>query len=111
MFIIFIIPVNFDGFHDDESGIYQYSWAVGQSVCSHDVVNFSDPHEFLHSAKHWTHNGYEKNLNLSVTKIYFFSVPRLNTKDITSIFPNSVVLCFWFFIFYASFSNMGFFLS
>lgn len=27
---------------------------------------FSDPHEFLHSSKHWTHNGYEKNLYLRV---------------------------------------------
>lgn len=71
MLINFIIPVNFDGFHDDESGIYQYTWAVGKSVCSHDVVNFSDPHEFLHSAKHWTHNGYEKNLHLAVTICIF----------------------------------------
>lgn len=72
MCITFVTPVNFDGFHDDESGIYQYTWAVGQSVCSQDVVNFSDPHEFLHSAKHWTHNGYEKNLHLPVRAIHYF---------------------------------------
>lgn len=72
MCITFVTPVNFDGFHDDESGIYQYTWAVGQSVCSHNVVNFSDPHEFLHSAKHWTHNGYEKNLHLPVRAIHYF---------------------------------------
>lgn len=94
MFIIFIIPVNFDGFHDDESGIYQYSWAVGQSVCSHDVVNFSDPHEFLHSAKHWTHNGYEKNLHLSVTTIYFFLRSKIKHKGYNINFSEFSCLVF-----------------
>lgn len=66
--------VNFNGFHDDESGIYKYLWAGGKSVCSQDVVNFSDPHGFLHSDKHWTNNGIEKNLHLQVRK---FSIKRL----------------------------------
>ncbi|XP_061168902.1 uncharacterized protein LOC133178171 [Saccostrea echinata] len=71
------ISVNFDGFHDDESGIYQYTWAVGKSVCNQDVVIFSDPHEFLHSAKHWTHSGYEKDLFLQDGK-YFMTVQCVN---------------------------------
>ncbi|XP_061168901.1 uncharacterized protein LOC133178169 [Saccostrea echinata] len=71
------ISVNFDGFHDDETGIYQYTWAVGKSVCNQDVVNFSDPHEFLHSSKHWTHSGYEKNMFLQDGQ-YFMTVQCLN---------------------------------
>ncbi|XP_061188852.1 uncharacterized protein LOC133197029 [Saccostrea echinata] len=71
------ISVNFDGFHDDESGIYQYTWAAGRAVCYEDVVNFRDPHEFLHSSKHWTHSGYEKNMFLLDGK-YFMTVQCLN---------------------------------
>ena len=66
---IYISVVNFDGFHDDESGIYRYMWAVGTAVCRNNTVDFQDPHEFLHSAKHWTHNGYSKNLQLAVSAI------------------------------------------
>ncbi|XP_062588035.1 uncharacterized protein LOC134249704 [Saccostrea cucullata] len=71
------ISVNFDGFHDDESGIYQYTWAAGRAVCYEDVVNFRDPHGFLHSSKHWTHSGYEKNMFLQDGK-YFMTVQCLN---------------------------------
>ena len=66
----YISVVNFDGFHDDESGIYRYMWTVGTAVCGNNTVDFQDPHEFLHSAKHWTHNGYQKNLQLAVSAIY-----------------------------------------
>jgi hypothetical protein len=64
--MLYLFAVNFDGFHDDETGIYQYTWAVGRSVCNQDVVNFSDPHKYLHSSKHWTNNGFQKNLHLKV---------------------------------------------
>lgn len=66
-----VLSVNFDGFHDDESGINQFIWAVGRSICTNDVVNFSDPHEFVHSVKYWTYHGYEKNLNLKVKRNEF----------------------------------------
>ena len=58
--------VNFDGFHDDESGIYGYMWAVGTDVCRNDVVDFQDPHAYLQSSDHWTFSGYQKELNLEV---------------------------------------------
>ena len=69
--ILSLFAANFDGFRDDESGIYLYLWAVGDSICSHNIVNFSDPHKYLHNSKHWTHNGYEKNLHLTVGYMNF----------------------------------------
>lgn len=40
-------------------------------------MNFSDPHEFLHSAEHWTHTGIAKNLHLQVMAILIL----LDNKD------------------------------
>ncbi|XP_060074374.1 uncharacterized protein LOC132554093 [Ylistrum balloti] len=72
-----IASVNFDGFHDDESGISGYTWMVGQTVCTQDIVEESDPHKHHSSEKYWTHNGYEKNLHLQDGP-YYVTVRALN---------------------------------
>ncbi|XP_033747032.1 uncharacterized protein LOC117332256 [Pecten maximus] len=72
-----LASVNFDGFHDDESGIWGYTWMVGQLVCTQDVVEESDPHKHHSSEKYWTHSGYEKNLHLQDGP-YFVTVRALN---------------------------------
>ncbi|KAK3092476.1 hypothetical protein FSP39_003379 [Pinctada imbricata] len=70
--------VNFDGFQDNETGIYRYMWAVGRVVCGYDIVDFQDPHESLHSSKYWTHSGYEKNLTTLKDGMYYVTVQALN---------------------------------
>ncbi|KAK3094096.1 hypothetical protein FSP39_024081 [Pinctada imbricata] len=69
--------VNFDGFRDNETGIFRYMWAVGRVVCGYDIVDFQDPHEFLHSSRHWTHSAYQKNLTLK-DGLYYVTVQALN---------------------------------
>lgn len=66
--------VNFNGFYDDEFGIYKYLWVVGKFVCLQDVVNFFDLYGFLYSDKYWINNGIEKNFYLQVRK---FLIKRL----------------------------------
>ncbi|KAK3083736.1 hypothetical protein FSP39_002337 [Pinctada imbricata] len=69
--------VNFDGFHDEESGIFAYTWAVGRTVCGTDIVSFRDPHALLFSPKYWTYSGYKKDLHLEDGK-YYVTVQALN---------------------------------
>ena len=48
---------NWDGIHDNETGILMYTWTVGTTVCGTDVVQYNDPHEHLASASQWTNIG------------------------------------------------------
>ncbi|XP_046375524.2 uncharacterized protein LOC124148470 [Haliotis rufescens] len=64
------ISGNCDGFHDDESGIWGYTWAAGTSVCGSDVVNFTDPHAQLQTRQDWTYTGLGKNLHLADGQYY-----------------------------------------
>ncbi|XP_046580894.1 uncharacterized protein LOC124288421 [Haliotis rubra] len=61
---------NCDGFHDDESGIWGYTWAAGTSVCGSDVVKFTDPHAQLQTRQDWTYTGLGKNLHLADGQYY-----------------------------------------
>ncbi|OWF46933.1 Delta-like protein 1 [Mizuhopecten yessoensis] len=81
--------VNFDGFHDDESGIWGYTWMVGESVCTRDIIEESDPHQHLSSKKYWTHNGYEKDLHLKDGQ-YFVTVRALNNVVFGGAFVTTV---------------------
>ncbi|XP_046568758.1 uncharacterized protein LOC124277142 [Haliotis rubra] len=64
------ISGNCDGFHDDESGIWGYTWAAGTSVCGSDVVKFTDPHAQLQTRQDWTYTGLGKNLHLADGQYY-----------------------------------------
>ncbi|KAK3788402.1 hypothetical protein RRG08_044436, partial [Elysia crispata] len=41
------ISANWDGIHDDESGLRGFSFAVGTSVCGDDIHPFHDPYKHL----------------------------------------------------------------
>ncbi|XP_069134676.1 uncharacterized protein [Argopecten irradians] len=73
-----LASANFDGFHDDESGIWGYTWMVGKSMCTQNVVGEADPHKHHSSEKYWTHSGYQKDLHLQDGQ-YYTAVRALNT--------------------------------
>ncbi|XP_071094116.1 uncharacterized protein [Haliotis cracherodii] len=60
-----LIAGNWDGFYDNETGIYGYTWAAGTSVCSNDVVDYNDPHAKIPSRDQWTYSGLTSGLHLS----------------------------------------------
>ncbi|XP_048251916.1 uncharacterized protein LOC124135018 [Haliotis rufescens] len=60
-----LIGGNWHGFHDNETGIYGYTWAAGTSVCSNDVVDYNDPHAGIPSRDEWTYSGLTSGLHLS----------------------------------------------
>ena len=47
---------NWDGFHDDETGIRGYAWCIGSSLGSCDILPFEDPHSPLFSTSLWTNS-------------------------------------------------------
>ncbi|KAL5013969.1 hypothetical protein ScPMuIL_008239 [Solemya velum] len=51
------IMANWDGFHDDETGIFGYSWAVGREPCDDMIHPHHDPHKHLFDESQWTHTG------------------------------------------------------
>ena len=72
---------NWDGFHDDESGIFGYTWAVGTTICGTDILDFTDPHDHLSSKSFWTNSGFEKGFHLS-DGAYYVTVQALNNAEL-----------------------------
>jgi len=72
---------NWKGFHDDESGIWGYTWAVGKNICNSDVVPFRDPYSHLTDRKFWTDSVFHKGLLLS-DGAYFITVQALNGAEL-----------------------------
>ncbi|CAG2189848.1 unnamed protein product [Mytilus edulis] len=68
---------NWDGFNDNETGIFGYTWSVGTTVCGTDIASFSDPHAHLSSPKFWTNTGYARNLHLPDGP-YYVTVQAIN---------------------------------
>ncbi|XP_067664253.1 uncharacterized protein [Haliotis asinina] len=60
-----LIGGNWDGFHDNETDIYGYTWAAGTSVCSNNVVDYNDPHAKIPNRNEWTYSGLTSGLHLS----------------------------------------------
>ncbi|XP_035662464.1 uncharacterized protein LOC118406510 [Branchiostoma floridae] len=51
------ISISFDGIHDDETGIYGYSWCAGVEYCDCMIHPHHDPHDHLYDSSEWTHTG------------------------------------------------------
>ena len=71
--MLYVLPINYsvlrhtanwDGFKDEECGIYGYAWSVGTTVCGTDVATFVDPHSTIHNRDDWTYTGLAKGLHL-----------------------------------------------
>ncbi|KAI8485717.1 hypothetical protein Bbelb_365510, partial [Branchiostoma belcheri] len=51
------IAANWKGIHDNETGIYGYSWSVGRSPGEDLIHPHVDPHAHLYNETEWTHSG------------------------------------------------------
>ena len=73
---------NWNGFMDPESGIYAYTWCVGTSLGSCDVLNQTDPHAHfgLSNQQAWTNTGLASSLDLSDGS-YYMSVQAINNIE------------------------------
>nr|XP_006817093.1 PREDICTED: uncharacterized protein LOC100376421 [Saccoglossus kowalevskii] len=67
------VTANWDGFHDDETGILGYTWAVGTDVCQEDIHPHTDPHE-------WTNKGIAHSLSLP-DGFYYVTVRAINNVE------------------------------
>lgn len=76
-----LFVANWNGFHDDESGIWGYTWAVGRHICGTDVFGFTDPYSHLSSKKFWTDSGFMKGLHLA-DGAYYVTVQALNGAEL-----------------------------
>ncbi|KAL3857351.1 hypothetical protein ACJMK2_012027 [Sinanodonta woodiana] len=71
------ISANWDGFHDEESGIYGFTWASGTNVCGTNILKYTDPHAHLSSSKFWTYSGYATDLHLPDGQ-YYVTIQAVN---------------------------------
>lgn len=79
MLQLLIYPTaNWDGFHDNETDIWGYTWSAGTSVCATDVQAWDDPHDHLADKSYWTHQGAATDLLLPDGP-YYVSVQALNS--------------------------------
>ncbi|CAH1277633.1 Hypp9726 [Branchiostoma lanceolatum] len=74
------VSANWDGFHDDETGIHGYSWTVGTTPCEDDVHPHIDPHAHLFDVSEWTHEGIASPLLLEDGK-YHVTVRAINNVE------------------------------
>ena len=56
---------NWDFIHDNETGVFGYTWAAGEEICGTEVSDLhKDPHAHLFDASEWSHEGLVINLKL-----------------------------------------------
>ncbi|XP_052806226.1 uncharacterized protein LOC128235445 [Mya arenaria] len=51
------IAANWDGIHDNETGILVYTWFVGRNICEDSIHPDVDPHKQLLHESHWRNIG------------------------------------------------------
>ncbi|XP_019642103.1 PREDICTED: uncharacterized protein LOC109483513 [Branchiostoma belcheri] len=74
------VTANWDGFHDNETGIFGYTWTVGTDHCQEDVHPHKDPHSHLYGENEWTHQGLAYPLELK-DGFYHVSVRAVNKVE------------------------------
>ena len=72
------IPVHFNDWGDEESGLFKLVFGIGTHICSTDVYSLDDPHDHLYSEDDWVHQGLALPLNLTDGP-YYVIVQGLNT--------------------------------
>ncbi|XP_071798137.1 uncharacterized protein [Asterias amurensis] len=85
-----ILAANWDGIHDNETGIHGYTWSIGYSVCGDDVSSHIDPHAHLFDESQWHDQGLVVNVNLP-DGAYFTSVRALNKVEFGG--PMALTVC------------------
>ncbi|XP_022100338.1 uncharacterized protein LOC110984441 [Acanthaster planci] len=84
------IAANWDGIHDNETGIHGYTWSIGSDVCADDISRHIDPHAHLFDESQWTHQGLVVNINLP-DGAYYISVRALNKVEFGG--PMALTVC------------------
>ncbi|XP_078660674.1 uncharacterized protein LOC144905141 [Branchiostoma floridae x Branchiostoma belcheri] len=74
------VSANWDGFHDNETGIYGYTWSVGTEKCLENIHPHKDPHAHLFDESEWTHTGLAHPLDLE-DGLYYVSVRAINKVE------------------------------
>ncbi|XP_070573548.1 uncharacterized protein [Ptychodera flava] len=87
------VSANWDGFHDDETGIFGYTWAVGTSPCQEDIVAHKDPHSHVFEESEWTHRGSTSNFHVPILPDgrYYITVRAINKVDFGG--PMATTVC------------------
>ncbi|KAI8510725.1 hypothetical protein Bbelb_116410, partial [Branchiostoma belcheri] len=73
------VSANWDGFHDNETGIFGYTWTVGTTPCQEDIHPHKDPHSHLFDESEWTHTGIADGLDLPAINDVEFGGPMATT--------------------------------
>ncbi|XP_033121447.1 uncharacterized protein LOC117120538 [Anneissia japonica] len=84
------IASNWDGIHDDETGIFGYTWAIGHYPCDDIIHHHHDPHAHLFDESEWTHIGLVNGLMLPDDN-YYVTVRGLNKVEFGG--PLSLSVC------------------
>ncbi|KAL5014713.1 hypothetical protein ScPMuIL_008983 [Solemya velum] len=89
------VTANWDGFHDNETGIFGYSWAVGHELCEEMIHPHHDPHKHLLGETQWTHTGMihpiPEPYQILADGKYYISVTALNKVQYGG--PLSTTVC------------------
>ncbi|XP_035668224.1 uncharacterized protein LOC118410558 isoform X2 [Branchiostoma floridae] len=83
------VSANWDGFHDNETGLHGYSWTVGRTPCGQDVHPHIDPHAHLFDVSEWTHEGLASPLFLEDGK-YHVTVRPINNVEFGGVMATTV---------------------
>ncbi|XP_078578634.1 uncharacterized protein LOC144863382 [Branchiostoma floridae x Branchiostoma japonicum] len=84
------VSANWDGFHDNETGIFGYTWTVGTTPCQEDIHPHKDPHSHLFDESEWTHTGIADGLDLP-DGIYHVTVRAINKVEFGG--PMATTVC------------------
>ncbi|KAI8487517.1 hypothetical protein Bbelb_347510 [Branchiostoma belcheri] len=74
------VSANWDGFHDNETGLHGYSWTSGRTPCDQSVHPHIDPHAHLFDVSEWTHEGLSSPLDLA-DGVYHITVRAINNVE------------------------------
>ncbi|XP_078620549.1 uncharacterized protein LOC144887293 isoform X2 [Branchiostoma floridae x Branchiostoma japonicum] len=74
------VSANWDGFHDNETGIFGYTWSAGTERCQDNIHPHKDPHSHLFDESEWTHTGIAHPLDLPDGK-YYVNVRAVNKVE------------------------------
>ncbi|XP_070573717.1 uncharacterized protein [Ptychodera flava] len=87
------ISANWDGYHDDETGIYGYTWTIGSEACLEDVHPHKDPHSHFFDESEWTHIGLANNFDEPELEDgpYHITVRAINKVDFGG--PMATTVC------------------
>ena len=80
---------NWDGFHDEESDLWQILFGVGTKTCADDVYPWGDPHSHLNGKDDWNHQAMAYPIDVEDGN-YYLTSKVLNTPVLGGSFVTTV---------------------